>query len=147
MKSTPSRGGKKCFINFIDNCTRYCYVYLLNGKDEAIETYWQYKTEVENQLDKKIVMIRSGRCGEYESSSAEIYLENGIIHQITAHSHLNLMKLLTGKKLNFEGNVECPIYKFRFTTKFVGGAIIIAKENNNKKNCLFRKRETKSFVC
>jgi len=97
MKSTPSRGGKKCFINFIDNCTRYCYVYLLNGKDEAIETYWQYKTEVENQLDKKIVMIRSGRCGEYESSFAEIYLENGIIHQITAHSHLNLMKLLTGK--------------------------------------------------
>ena len=97
MKSTPSRGGKKCFINFIDNCTRYCYVYLLNGKDEAIETYWQYKTEVENQLDKKIVMIRSGRCGEYESSFAEIYLENGIIHQITAHSHLNLMKLLIGK--------------------------------------------------
>jgi len=96
-KSTPSCGGKKCFINFIDNCTRYCYVYLLNGKDEAIETYWQYKTEVENQLDKKIVMIRSGRCGEYESSFAEIYLENGIIHQITAHSHLNLMKLLTGK--------------------------------------------------
>ena len=84
-------------IALIDNCTRYCYVYLLNGKDEAIETYWQYKTEVENQLDKKIVMIRSGRCGEYESSFAEIYLENGIIHQITAHSHLNLMKLLTGK--------------------------------------------------
>ena len=45
--------------------------------------------------------------------------------------------------MNFEGNVECPIYKFKFTTKFVGGAIIIAKENNNNKknkNCLFRKR-------
>ncbi len=60
MKSTPTRGGKKYFITFIDDCTRYCYVYLLNGKDEAIETYRQYKTEVENQLDKKIVMIRSG---------------------------------------------------------------------------------------
>ena len=64
---------------------------------KAIETYWQYKTEVENQLDKKIVMIRSGRCGEYESSFGEIYFKNGIIHQITAHSHLNLMKLLTEK--------------------------------------------------
>ncbi|WMV33788.1 hypothetical protein MTR67_027173 [Solanum verrucosum] len=40
----------------------------------------QYKTEVENQSDKKIVMIRSGRCGEYEYSFAEIYLKNGIIH-------------------------------------------------------------------
>ena len=84
MKSTPSRGGKKCFINFIDNCTRYCYVYLLNGKDEPIETYWQYKTEVENQLDRKIKMIRSDRGGEYESPFAEICLENGIIHQTTA---------------------------------------------------------------
>ncbi|PHU09350.1 Aquaporin TIP4-2 [Capsicum chinense] len=29
VKSTPSRGGKKYFITFIDDCTRYCYVYLL----------------------------------------------------------------------------------------------------------------------
>ena len=54
IKSTPSRGGKKYFINFINNCTRYCYVYLLNGKDEIIEAFRQYKTEVENQLDKNI---------------------------------------------------------------------------------------------
>ncbi|WMV50433.1 hypothetical protein MTR67_043818 [Solanum verrucosum] len=55
-------------------------------------------------------MIRSDRCGEYESSFAEIYLEYGIIHQITIHTHLNLMKLLTKKKLNFEENVEHPTY-------------------------------------
>ena len=84
MKSTPSRGGKKYFITFIDDCTRYCYVYLLNSKDEAIDAFRQYKTEVENQLDKKIKMIRSDRGGEYESPFAEICLENGIIHQTTA---------------------------------------------------------------
>ena len=32
-KSTPSRGGKKYFITFIFDCTRYCYVYLLKGED------------------------------------------------------------------------------------------------------------------
>ena len=66
---------------------------MLNGNDDAIETYRQYKTEVENQLDKNIVIIRKGRCGEYESSFAEILLNNGIIHQITADTLLNLMKL------------------------------------------------------
>ncbi|XP_070007753.1 uncharacterized protein [Nicotiana sylvestris] len=65
--STPSQGGKKYFITFIDDCTRYCYVYLLNSKDEAIEAFKQYKNEVENQLNKKIKMIRSDRGGEYES--------------------------------------------------------------------------------
>ena len=63
MNSTPSRGGKKYFITFIDNCTRYCYVYLQNGKDEAIDAIRQHKTEVENKLDKKIKMIRSGESG------------------------------------------------------------------------------------
>ena len=57
MKSTPSRGEKKYFITFIDDCIRYCYVSLLNGKDEAKDAFRQYKTEVENQLDKKIKMI------------------------------------------------------------------------------------------
>ena len=66
MKSTPSRGGKKYFITFIDDCTRYCYVYLLNSKDEAIDAFRQYKTEVENQLEKKIKMIRSDKGGEYD---------------------------------------------------------------------------------
>ena len=41
MKSTPSRGGKKYFITFIDDCTRFCYVYLLNSKDEAIDAFKQ----------------------------------------------------------------------------------------------------------
>ena len=84
MKLIPSHGGKKYFITFIDDCTRYCYVYLLNSKDEAIDAFKQYKIEVENQLNKKIKMIRSDRGGEYEFPFQEICLENGIIHQMTA---------------------------------------------------------------
>ena len=48
MKSTLSRGGKMYFITFIDDCTRFCYVYLLSSKDEAIDAFNQYKNEVEN---------------------------------------------------------------------------------------------------
>ena len=43
-----SRGWKKYFITFIDDYTRYCYVYLLNSKDEAIASFIKYKAEVEN---------------------------------------------------------------------------------------------------
>ncbi|PHU05794.1 hypothetical protein BC332_26616 [Capsicum chinense] len=52
-------------------------------KDEAIDAFRQYKTEVENQLEKKIKMIRSNRGGEYESPFAEVCVENGIVHQTT----------------------------------------------------------------
>ena len=74
MKSIQTRGGKKYFITFIDDCTRYCYVYLLRSKDEAIEAFMQYKNEVENQLNKKIKVLRSDRGGKYESPFGEFCL-------------------------------------------------------------------------
>lgn len=49
-----TRGGKKYFITFIDDSTRYCTIYLLRSKDEAIEAFINFKAEAENQLDCKI---------------------------------------------------------------------------------------------
>ena len=84
LKYVPTRGGKKYFITFIDDSTRYCYVYLLRSKDEAIEVFKHYKNEVENQLSRKIKAIRSDRGGEYESPFESLCSEHGIIHQTTA---------------------------------------------------------------
>ena len=84
MKSIPSRGGNKYFITFIDDCSRYCYVYLLSSKDKAVNAFKSYKAEVETQLNKKIKIIRSDRGGEYEFPFEEICTEFGIVHQMTA---------------------------------------------------------------
>ena len=67
FKSIQTRGGKKYFITFIDDYTRYNYVYLIRTKDEVLKTLIQYKNEVENKLGKKIKKFRSDRGGEYES--------------------------------------------------------------------------------
>lgn len=84
LKFLQTRGGKKYFITFIDDATRYCYVYLLRSKDEALEMFKNYKNEVENQLGRKIKIIRSDRGGEYEAPFAEFCSQHGIIHQTTA---------------------------------------------------------------
>ena len=84
MKSIPSRGGNKYFITFIDDGSRYCYVYLLSSKDEAGNAFKTYKAEVETQLNKKIKIIRSDKGGEYEFPFEEICTEFGIVHQMTA---------------------------------------------------------------
>ena len=59
LKSVQTRGGNKYFITFVDDNTKYYYVYLLKSKDEIIEKFVLYKNEVENQLNKKIKMLRS----------------------------------------------------------------------------------------
>ena len=84
MKVVQTKGGKKYFITFIDDCTRYYYVYLLRSKNEAIEAFIQYTNEFENQLNKKIKALRSDRGREYESPFGEFCLEYGIVHQTTA---------------------------------------------------------------
>ena len=84
FKSIQTRAGKKYFITFINDNTRYCHVYLLRSKDEALESFIQYKTEVENQLGKNIKVLRSDRGGEYESPFGEFCSQHGIIHQTIA---------------------------------------------------------------
>ena len=84
MNIVQTRGGKKYFVIFIDDSTRFCYVYLLRSKDEAIENFVHYKNEVENQLGKKIKRIMSDRGGEYVSPFGEYCSNRGIIHETTA---------------------------------------------------------------
>ena len=84
LKYVQTRRGKKYFVTFIDDCTRYCNVYLLKSKDEALEKFMHYKNEVENQLGKKIKAIRSDRIGEYDAPFDRFYQKHGITHQTSA---------------------------------------------------------------
>ena len=66
----------------MDDCTKYCYVYLLKSKDEAIDKFKIYKEEVETQLSEKIKRIRSDRGGEYVEPFGEFYSQHGIVHEV-----------------------------------------------------------------
>ncbi len=82
LHNTPTLGGKKYFVTFIDDCSRYCYVYLLHSKDEALDKFKVYKSEVELQCESFIKCLRSDRGGEYYNPS---YFElTGIVHQVSA---------------------------------------------------------------
>nr|GEU68392.1 hypothetical protein [Tanacetum cinerariifolium] len=62
--ATPSLGNKKYVITFIDDAFRFCYVYLLHAKDEALDKVRVYKTEVELQQNDLIKTLRTDiGCG------------------------------------------------------------------------------------
>ena len=56
---------KKYVITFIDDFSRYDYIYLLHEKSKALNVLEVYITEVERQLKRKVKIIRSDRGGEY----------------------------------------------------------------------------------
>ncbi|KAJ9535802.1 hypothetical protein OSB04_un001045 [Centaurea solstitialis] len=80
--ATPSLGNKKYVVTFIDDSSRFCYVYLLHSKDEALEKFKIYKTEVELQLGVPVKCLRTDRGGEY--MDPQYFQSVGIIHEKTA---------------------------------------------------------------
>jgi hypothetical protein len=65
MNGVLTKGGKRYFMTLIDDVSRFCYVYLLKTKDEALDYFKIYKAEVKNQLERKIKRLRSDRGGEF----------------------------------------------------------------------------------
>ena len=53
------------FITFIDDYSRYGYLYLIKEKAESLDKFKIFRTEVEKQLGKVIKVVRSDRGGEY----------------------------------------------------------------------------------
>ena len=63
--SSTTRGRFQYFITFIDDLSRYCYVYLMMHKSETFEKFKEFHNEVENQHGKKIKALWSDHGGEY----------------------------------------------------------------------------------
>lgn len=86
-------GGHKNFITFIDDYSRYTYLYLIKEKSESLDVFKIFKAEVENQLNRKIKVVRSDRGGEYYGKHSDVgqspgpfalfCQEHGIVNQFT----------------------------------------------------------------
>ena len=57
--------GYDLFITFTDDYSHYGYIYPIRERSEALDKFKIFKAEVENQLDKKIKIVRLDRGGEY----------------------------------------------------------------------------------
>jgi len=83
----------KYFITFIDDYSRYMYLYLLHSKNEALDAFKVFKAEFQKQCGKQIKIVRSDRGGEYygrhtedgqaPGSFAKFLQEHGIVAQYT----------------------------------------------------------------
>jgi transposase InsO family protein len=82
MNSELTKGEKKHFMTFIDDSTRYCYVYILKTKDEALDFFKICKAKVENHLQRKIKRLQSDHGGEYFSNEFNLLcLKHVMFHE------------------------------------------------------------------
>lgn len=79
---SPSVSGKKYFVTFIDDFSRYVRVFCIEKKSEVIDCWLKYKALVENQVGTRIKALRSDNGGEYVNGEFLAELNrSGIEHE------------------------------------------------------------------
>jgi transposase InsO family protein len=122
-----TKGGKKYFMTLIDDCTRFCYIYLLKSKDEAQHYFRIYKAEVENQLERKIKHVRTDRGGEYFSNLFTLFCEeHEILHERTPPYSLQSNGVAERKNRILTDLVNVMLDTSGLSKKWWGDAILTA---------------------
>ena len=82
-----ARHGASYFITFIDDYSRFGYVYLISHKSEALYCFRRFVHDVENQMDKSLKTLRTDRGREYLSDQfRSLCEEKGIVRHLTIPS-------------------------------------------------------------
>ena len=66
----------KYSLTFIDDFSRYCWVYFLKHKSEVFDLFKVFKSLVENQSGRKIKILKSDNGGEYDKSEFNQYCKD-----------------------------------------------------------------------
>lgn len=81
---TNSLNGSKYFLLFIDDFSRYAWVYFMKQKTEVFDWFVKFKAMVENEVGEKIKVLRSDNGAEYVSNQFQCFLQkHGVQHQLT----------------------------------------------------------------
>ena len=82
--SIPSLSGALYFVTFIDDYTRYTWLYVLKHKSEVFSVFKEWKAFVKKSSGHRVRKIRSDNGGEYVSNEFEEYLKReGVKHELT----------------------------------------------------------------
>ena len=77
-------GGASYFLTFIDDRSRYTWVYFIRRKGDVFEYFKEFRTMIEKQTEKCIKILRSNNGGQYVFGAFKKYCkENGIQQQFT----------------------------------------------------------------
>ncbi|GJW56712.1 zinc finger, CCHC-type containing protein [Tanacetum coccineum] len=106
----PTPSGKKYIFLLVDDYSRYMWAYFLNTKDQAFDTFKEFKKSVENELRtslRNIRRIEEENSLQMNSCNTSIYEKN---QETTLEKPLRLvLRYVKGTKdygINFKHNAE-----------------------------------------
>jgi transposase InsO family protein len=79
-----SSDGNKYYLLFVDDFSRFSWLYLLKHKSDVFSIFKSFKATVENQFSTQIKFLRTDCGGEYTSNEFTAFCtSSGITHQLS----------------------------------------------------------------
>jgi histone deacetylase 1/2 len=75
-------GGFRYYVSFVDDFSRYSWIYLLKRKSDVEQSFYHFQTHVERLLQTKILAVQTDGGGEYRRLS-RYFDKTGIQHRVT----------------------------------------------------------------
>ena len=121
---TESLNGARFFLLFVDDFSRYCWVYFLKHKSEVAEIFIRFKTAVERETECKLKMLRSDNGGEFTSRMLEEFLtKEGIKHQLTVPYTPQHNGVSERRNRTLVEMARCLMYEKKLPLKFWAEAV------------------------
>jgi transposase InsO family protein len=84
LLAVQSLGGKRCFVMFIDEFSRYTWIYFVRHKSYVKIVFQTFYNLVEIQFCAKIKKLKTNNGSEYVNKEMTAFLEtNSIIHDLS----------------------------------------------------------------
>jgi hypothetical protein len=85
--AVESVGRKRYYVSFVDDFSRFTWIYFLKYKSEVFQKFHEFQTMVERQFDRKILAMQTDWGGEYQKLNS-FFSQIGIIHHVSCpHAH------------------------------------------------------------
>jgi hypothetical protein len=85
--TSDSVGRNKYYVSFIDDYSKFTWIYLLKFKSDVFQKFHEFQNLVERLFGRKIIAIQSDWGGEYENLNS-FFTKIGISHQVSCpHAH------------------------------------------------------------
>jgi hypothetical protein len=78
-----SVGGFKYYISFIDDFSKFCWVYMMHDCTQAPHIFCEFQLHVERLLDTKIKCVQSDWGGKYQKMHNTFFKSLGIDHRVS----------------------------------------------------------------
>jgi hypothetical protein len=74
-------------VSFVDNYSKFTWIYLVKSKSEVIQQSQEFQSLVERMFNRKIIVVQRDWGGEYEKLNS-FFTKIVIMHQVSCpHAH------------------------------------------------------------